>query len=460
MILDIKAIILIAVITTISIVLYSPIAAHSFVNNQKASTVIGQKDFTSGSPNGGALLPSKTSLHHPVGITFDSKGNLWVADFFNNRVLEFPASTSKNVSSIAAADKVIGQTKFESKSVNAGGVSSSSLFYPADVAFDLNGNLWVADSSNNRILKYTPPFKNGQAASIVIGQEDFKSRTPNKGTITPTPDSLNLPYAIAFDSKGNLWVSDSNNNRIVGFAPPFKNGQAAFIVIGQSDLKSGGVQPCSYCLPIAGSINNPRGIIFSNSKLWVADFHNHRVLEHGHPCGSKLKLDFEGFTFPSVCVDTDLSRLKTGQAADLVLGQKDFTSRAFVSPQESMDPFDVVQSPEDYLLVSDTGGDRVLLFLPTNNYCEGLPIDRYECQSWFNELANVYASFLDMIPAPYKNGQRAALVIGQEKLESSPVKAASDTSLKTPTGLALDWKGNLWVSDSDNNRVLKYNRYP
>src|SRR5829696_1480214 len=231
MILDIKTITLNAVIPTISIVLYSPIAAHSFVHNQKASIVIGQRDFTLGSPNGGALLPSKTSLSSPGGITFDPKGNLWVADSGNNRVLQFPTSISKSVS-LVAADRVIGQTKFESNTGNPGGVSSSSLWGPSDLTFDPNGNLWVADSNNNRILQYTFPFKNGQAASIVIGQEDFKSRTPNAGTTTPTPDSLNSPFAIAFDSKGNLWVSDSYNNRIVGYAPPFKNGQAAFIVIG------------------------------------------------------------------------------------------------------------------------------------------------------------------------------------------------------------------------------------
>src|SRR5215204_3023021 len=103
---NLRGLVLMAVITTISIFLYSPIAAHSFVHNQKASIVIGQKDFTLGSPNGGALLPSKTSLSSPGGITFDSKGNLWVADSGSNRVLQFPTYISKSVS-LVVADRVI-----------------------------------------------------------------------------------------------------------------------------------------------------------------------------------------------------------------------------------------------------------------------------------------------------------------------------------------------------------------
>ena len=196
-----------------------PITAHSFVTNQKASYQIGQKDFTLGSPNQGGLLPSKASLDTPVSITFDPKGNLWVADTRNNRILEFPILPSKTPSLKSfisnTADKVIGQTKFELGSANTGGVSSSSLAAPFDLAFDPKGNLWVADSGNSRILEYTPPFKNGQAASIVIGQADFKSKTPNAGHLA-TSDSLYTPIGIAFDPEtGNLWVADYYNSRVL-----------------------------------------------------------------------------------------------------------------------------------------------------------------------------------------------------------------------------------------------------
>jgi hypothetical protein len=68
-----------------------------------------------------------------------------------------------------------------------------------------------------------------------------------------------------------------------------------------------------------------------------------------------------------------------------------------------------------------------------------------------------------MTPAPYKNGQLPAEVIGQKDFESLSTWHRVDTlelSLYSPSGLVVDAEGNLWVADSGNSRVLKYNRYP
>lgn len=64
--------------------------------------------------------------------------------------------------------------------------------------------------------------------------------------------------------------------------------------------------------------------------------------------------------------------------------------------------------------------NRILLYQPTTlDYCKELEtIDRSECQSWFNELLNVFASFPDMTPTPYKNSQLPGKVIGQKDFES------------------------------------------
>src|ERR1019366_6191132 len=80
------------------------------------------------------------------------------------------------------------------------------------LAFDGSGNLWVVDSANYRILEYVPPFATGMNASLVIGQANFTSN----GFAT-TSTGLNFSYFIAFDNSGDLWLTDTDNNRVLKF---------------------------------------------------------------------------------------------------------------------------------------------------------------------------------------------------------------------------------------------------
>ena len=99
------------------------------------------------------------------------------------------------------------------------------------LAFSPDGNLWVADSQNNRLLEFTPPFYNSMNATIVIGQSNFQRI--KAGTAS---NQLNYPMYVTFDHSANLWVSDSNNNRLLEFQPPFFNDMNAFIVLGQRNF--------------------------------------------------------------------------------------------------------------------------------------------------------------------------------------------------------------------------------
>src|SRR5579872_1742589 len=74
-------------------------------------------------------------------------------------------------------------------------------------------------------------FATGQPAAIVIGQSNFNG----KNSTTPaTASSILSPGQIAFDSSGDLWVADSSNGRVLEFKPPFSNGEAASTVLGSS----------------------------------------------------------------------------------------------------------------------------------------------------------------------------------------------------------------------------------
>jgi hypothetical protein len=102
------------------------------------------------------------------------------------------------------ADRVFGQTDFMHNAPNQGGApSASGLYIPEGTALDGQGNLYVADLANNRVLEYNAPLSSTIAASNVFGQGgSLTTATLNKGGISA--DSLAGPESVALDAQGNL----------------------------------------------------------------------------------------------------------------------------------------------------------------------------------------------------------------------------------------------------------------
>ena len=173
-----------------------------------ADVVYGQN----GQFNTAAEATSANGFIEPYGVALDGSGNLYVADTFNNRVLFYPAGST-------SPTRVYGQTSF---ATNSSGVSASELYYPQGIAVDSSGNLWVADSYNNRVLMYAP---GNTTAALVLGQTGFASRVS-----ATTSTGLNYPTGVAVDQFGSLYVADFNNNRVLRFdnAASLANGAAAF----------------------------------------------------------------------------------------------------------------------------------------------------------------------------------------------------------------------------------------
>src|SRR2546427_4408028 len=110
-------------------------AAFSFGNGQAASLVIGQSSFTTG-----ANALTQAGLSQPLGVTFDSGGNLWVMDSLNHRVLEYVPPFSNGMS----ASHVIGQPDFTTSTIKIP-ATQSGTYFPEQATFDSGGDLWVAD---------------------------------------------------------------------------------------------------------------------------------------------------------------------------------------------------------------------------------------------------------------------------------------------------------------------------
>ena len=110
------------------------------------SMAFGQPDFTTVTSNTGGL--NAGGLFLPHGLCLDDGGNLWIADYYNNRVVRYPNPHLATLSSPPTADLVLGQPSFFTN-VALTPPAPNSLHYPFGVAF-ANGSLFVVDNGNNR----------------------------------------------------------------------------------------------------------------------------------------------------------------------------------------------------------------------------------------------------------------------------------------------------------------------
>lgn len=357
--------------------LFVPLQSYAFADMENATLVIGHDNFNAWGTIPGT--PSKHALYLPEGLGFDKSGHLWVVDTGFNRILMFspPFQTG------ASAKLVIGQPNFTS---TAASLSMTGLDQPFGLAFDSYGNMWVADTNNNRIVEFKQPFRTGESSSLVIGSPSF-----DKGVYPTSARSLAAPYGLAFDQSGDLWAVDYYDDRVLEYVPPFENRMNASLVIGQPDFVSNS----------AGSTPNrtnlPGSIAFDSSgNLWLTDSLNNRILK---------------FTKP----------FSTDESASLVLGQANFSSNfAGISNDSLNTPYGITFDKMGDLWATDGNNARVLEYVP-----------------------------------PFADGKAASAVLGQANFEGMH-SGTSANMLSEPYDIKVDGGGNLWVADTDNNRVLEF----
>lgn len=203
-------------------------AFSSLSNGDAAEAVFGQPDFDTNDPGVG-----QSTFDTPTGVLVDSGGRLWVSDAGNNRVLRFESAS--DLDSGALADGVLGQANYMD---DGNAVTDSNFSSPRNLAIDSSGNLFVADPGNSRVLMFPDAanLPDGGAATIVFGQENFTD--PGVGY---DRDGLYIPGGVAVDENGTLWIADGSNNRVLRFdnAATRSNGDDADFVLGQNDFTTG-----------------------------------------------------------------------------------------------------------------------------------------------------------------------------------------------------------------------------
>jgi sugar lactone lactonase YvrE len=148
------------------------------------------------SGDGGQAIVAE--LDEPIGVTFDTKGNMYIADSDNNRIRM--VSTSGVISTYAG-------TGIQGYSGDGGLAINSELSQPQGVAFDAVGNLYIGDYGNIRIRKV-----NTAGIITTIAGNGMEGYSGDGGPSTAA--ELSVPSGVACDTDGNLYIADEAANVI------------------------------------------------------------------------------------------------------------------------------------------------------------------------------------------------------------------------------------------------------
>ena len=220
------------------------------VRGQLISTVAGTGK---GGYNGDEIDATSAQLHWPWHLALDSVGNVYVADDLNSRIRKI--STNGVISTIAGT----GRADYNGDGMPA---TAADLNYPRGVAVDASGAVYIADTSNCRVRKV---LSNGTITTIagtsVCGYRGDGSRADVA--------LLSGPKAVAFIG-GDMLIADTNNNCIRRVAA---DGIISTLAGNGSNGYNGDGIPATLAL-----LNVPQGLCTANNgNLYISDSNNNRV---------------------------------------------------------------------------------------------------------------------------------------------------------------------------------------
>jgi hypothetical protein len=435
-------------------------------NFTRADHVLGQPSMNSGTSNNGGV--SAQSLNGPRQLTV-AGGMLFVADSSNNRVLIWSTLPTTDQ---APATYALGQPNLISNTANNGGISKSSLYGPRSVASD-GTKLVVTDGTNYRVLVWnTLPAANKATADIVIGQANDTSNGANQGG-APSATGFNVPMHAVLDGAGHLWVADRSNNRVVRFTEPLSSGMAADLVLGQQSLSNqnrdwdAGVSTTLLNNPNRALYQKDAQ---GNDHFLVLDSRHSRVLHYSaNPTANMAAADqvFGQADFVSSVSNRGLNGPAQSTIGDdardiLWVGTKFYLADCSNNRILGWNNFDgnlnaapdfVLGQPDFVSLTANNGGiSAKTLACPARLATDGT---RLAVSDVNNNRVLIWSSL------PTTTQQAASVVLGQPDMSSNTANngGISDHSLNGAQGILFK-DNRLLIADRSNHRILIWNSIP
>lgn len=406
----------------------------------------------------------------PTGLTCDSSGNVYVADTFNNLIRKI---TPAGVVTAFAGSGTVG---------SANGTGAAASFYgPNGVAVDSSGNVYVSDSSNNMIRKIT----SSGVVTTLAG-----STTSGSTDGTGTAAKFFNPSGIAVDSSGNVYVSDTGNNTI------------------RKITSAGAVTTIAGIAGTAGSINgtgitatfsSPKGIVVNNSSgnLYIADTANHTIRIMGISSGvvstfagapgiygytdgtgtaalfhspTGLGIDSSGNIYVDDYANNEVRKITSAQVVTTLAGSATTSSNGtgagatFDQPNgiaaDSFGNIYVAESGADVVRMISTGGVTTSLagnsmVAGANNATGTSALFHTPTGAAVDSSANIYIA--DKNNCTIRKVTSGGVVTSFAGSFSCGYGDGTGTAstFNTPSAIAIDTSGNLYVADSGNNVIRK-----
>ncbi len=289
------------------------------------------------------------------------------------------------------------------RAIGAPGNANGQFNNPKNIALDAQGNLYVADSDNNRIEKFDATGK------FLLA---WGTRSPDNA---PAPNgTFNQPWGIAVDRSGNVYVADTWNHRIQKF-----DATGKFLLAWGVNGDTRGVAKDN---PLF--LYGPRAIVIdAQGNVLVTDTGNKRVLKFS-PQGEPL-----------------------AQYGGVGSGNGQFLEQVGLALDQ-----------QGNLYVADTWNQRIQKFDSNFNFVTQWAVTAWDTQSVVGKpflavdsTGNVFASDPD-------NSRVLKFSSDGTLLSVFGVRGVDLASFNLPTGLAFDAQDNLYVADSGNNRILVFTK--
>ncbi|HEY8995707.1 MAG TPA: hypothetical protein VIM71_13650 [Lacunisphaera sp.] len=385
------------------------------------TTFVGTASKVGG--NDGTTTDPNVTFNLPQGPVVDSSGNLYVADYGGGTIRKI--TPSGTVTTLAGTTGTSG-------SIDGTG-SAARFSKPSGLAIDSAGNIYVADSGNHVIRKIT----SGGVVTTLAGTAGTSGDTDGTGAAARFSD----PRGIVSDSSGILYIADTGNNTIRKIATDGKVSTIAGKSGTYGSADGNGITEARF--------NFPNGLALDQAgNLYVADLINctiRKITPAGNvttlagQAGVEGRLDGTGtaalFNRPSgVAVDANGNVYVADYQNQLI---RKVTSAGVVTTVAGAGGFAGMQNGTGYIM------DPVLFRNPTSAVVDGSG-NVYVSDSANNSIRKITAS-----------GTTSLFVGSSSGLAGTANGQGSSARFNTPSGLALDSGGNLFVADSANHVIRK-----